>query len=186
MFAGANVPATVRSSPACAANCAVIVSAHDAPGRTGQNDGRGIFAGNREFWPVSSERDGIRFGLANRRLQPLGHLTARRMLSIYDISIYANDVVPMIVPEIVPAQRQESVPSMAASSRERQKGRQRFFSQPCIPANSAAASVCSPELPTRFAGADLDPRGDEGRSVRRSTVTVCNGLLNRRLFLSPY
>jgi hypothetical protein len=62
--------------PACAANCAVIVSAHDGSGHTGQNCDRGILTGNREFWPVSSEPDGIRFGLANRRLRPLGHLTA--------------------------------------------------------------------------------------------------------------
>ena len=62
--------------PACAANCAVIVTAHDTSGDTGQNCDRGILAGNCEFWPVSSELDGIRFGLANRRLRPLGHLTA--------------------------------------------------------------------------------------------------------------
>ena len=61
--------------PACAVNCAVIVTAHDASGDTGQNCDRGIFTGNREFRPVSSELDGIRFGLANRRLQPLGHLS---------------------------------------------------------------------------------------------------------------
>jgi hypothetical protein len=67
--------------PACAANCAAIVSAHDASGDTGQNCDRGILTGNREFWPVSSESDGTRFGLANRRLQPLGHLTAH--LQVY-------------------------------------------------------------------------------------------------------
>jgi hypothetical protein len=61
--------------PDCAANCAVIVTAHDASGDTGQNRDRGISTGNGEFWPVSSKVDGIRFGLANRRLQPLGHLT---------------------------------------------------------------------------------------------------------------
>src|SRR5215469_6738246 len=42
-------------------------------------------------------------GLANRRLQPLGHLTALRKLSIYDIGIYTNAIVPIIVPETVPA-----------------------------------------------------------------------------------
>ena len=36
--------------------------------------------GNREFWPVLSQPDGIRFGLANRRLRPLGHLTANASL----------------------------------------------------------------------------------------------------------
>ena len=39
--------------PPCAANCAAIVSAHDASGDTGQNCDRGILIGNREFWPVS-------------------------------------------------------------------------------------------------------------------------------------
>jgi hypothetical protein len=62
-------------SPACAANCAVIVSAQDASGDTGQNCDRGILTGNREFGPVLSQPDRIRFGLANRRLQPLGHPT---------------------------------------------------------------------------------------------------------------
>lgn len=50
------------------ARCPVIVMAHDASGDTGQNGDPGIFTGNLEFWPVSSELDGIRFGLANRRL----------------------------------------------------------------------------------------------------------------------
>ena len=64
--------------PDCAANCAVIVTDHDSSGDTGQNGDRGILSGNCEFWPVLSEVDGIRFGLANRRLQPLGHLTDNR------------------------------------------------------------------------------------------------------------
>jgi hypothetical protein len=72
------LPRVYRSAvpSACAANCAVIVTAHDASGDTGQNCDRGILTGNREFWPVSAEPAGIPFGLANRRLQPLGHLTA--------------------------------------------------------------------------------------------------------------
>ena len=46
-------------------------------------------------------------GLANRRLQPLGHLTATRMLTIYDISIYEAGDVPTIVPERLPSKRPE-------------------------------------------------------------------------------
>src|SRR5204862_787825 len=42
-------------------------------------------------------------GLANRRLQPLGHLTAARKLSINEIATYAPGDVPTIVPKIVPA-----------------------------------------------------------------------------------
>jgi hypothetical protein len=41
------------------------------------------------------------FRLANRPLQPLGHLTASRNLSIDDIMIYGNAIVPTIVPKIV-------------------------------------------------------------------------------------
>src|SRR5262249_8598595 len=42
-------------------------------------------------------------GLANRPLQPLGHLTAEECLSINDIAGYAKPIVPTTVPEIVPA-----------------------------------------------------------------------------------
>jgi hypothetical protein len=69
----------------------VIVTAHDASGDTGQNCNRGIFTGKREFWPVSSELDGIRFGSANRRLQPLGHLTA-------DLQVYVRPALAQNVP----------------------------------------------------------------------------------------
>jgi hypothetical protein len=41
-------------------------------------------------------------GLANRRLQPLGHLTATRTLSIREALSCANPAVPKTVPEIVP------------------------------------------------------------------------------------
>ena len=46
------------------------------------------------------------FRLANRPLQPLGHLTASRNLSIDDIMIYGNAIVPTIVPKIVPGSPQ--------------------------------------------------------------------------------
>jgi hypothetical protein len=39
--------------------------------------------------------------LANRRLQPLGHLTADGILSINDNSSYGKPIVARIVPEIV-------------------------------------------------------------------------------------
>ena len=41
-------------------------------------------------------------GLANRRLRPLGHLTASRTLSIREASSCGNPAVPGTVPEIVP------------------------------------------------------------------------------------
>jgi hypothetical protein len=44
--------------------------------------------------------------LANHRLQPLGHLTAARNLSIRHASTYAEPVCPHFVPEIVPASSQ--------------------------------------------------------------------------------
>jgi hypothetical protein len=40
--------------------------------------------------------------LANHRLQPLGHLTAARKLSIRHASSYGNTALPKIVHEIVP------------------------------------------------------------------------------------
>jgi hypothetical protein len=42
--------------------------------------------------------------LANRRLQPLGHLTALRTLSIREASSCGNPAVAKTVPEIVPAE----------------------------------------------------------------------------------
>jgi hypothetical protein len=45
-------------------------------------------------------------GLANRRLRPLGHLTAARKLSINEVATYTRAIVPMIVPEIVPGSSQ--------------------------------------------------------------------------------
>ena len=50
------------------------------------------------------------------------------MLSIYDISVYPNSVVPTIVPEIVSASDRSRSPSMAAASREREKGATVFLS----------------------------------------------------------
>jgi len=73
------------------------------------------------------------------------------MLSIYDISVYENGVVPTIVPEIVSASDWGRSLSIAAASREAPQKGKRFFSEPCIPANTGTASVCSPELPTRSA-----------------------------------
>ena len=45
--------------------------------------------------------------LANRRLRPLGHLTATGMLSIYDVSVYETGVVPIIVTESGPVDGSE-------------------------------------------------------------------------------
>jgi hypothetical protein len=44
--------------------------------------------------------------LANHRLQPLGHLTAARKLSINEIAGYGLSSVPSIVPETVPTSSQ--------------------------------------------------------------------------------
>src|SRR5262245_37554424 len=55
--------------------------------------------------------------LANRRLQPLGHLTARGILSINNIASYGKAIVPTSVPEIVPGIRPEG-PSLPTHHRE--------------------------------------------------------------------
>jgi hypothetical protein len=78
-------------------------------------------------------------GLANRRLQPLGHLTATGFLSIYNIAGYAIAAIPKTVPEIVPA----------SNGDEDLENRQRFFSEPSISATHSAAGVCSPEVAMR-------------------------------------
>jgi predicted phage tail protein len=68
------------------------------------------------------------FRLANHRLQPLGHLTAARNLSIRQALSYGEAAVPKIVPEIVPAGSQiglETSGDCAAGALARM---QRFFS----------------------------------------------------------
>jgi hypothetical protein len=68
------------------------------------------------------------FRLANRRLQPLGHLTAARKLSINDITTYTNAIVPTIAPEIVPVGPGTEAQSLARALIGAITRRQRFFS----------------------------------------------------------
>src|SRR5262245_9446913 len=69
-------PPDAASARHCAANCAVAVSANDESGQAGRNRDRDALAGNREIWRDRREADQAALDLANRRLQPLGHLTA--------------------------------------------------------------------------------------------------------------
>ena len=88
-------------------------------------------------------------GLANRRLQPLGHLTAKRILSINDIAGYGKPIVPKTVPEIVPASDRRRRPFAVNNVDEDLENRQRFFSEPSISATHSAAGVCSPKVAMR-------------------------------------
>jgi hypothetical protein len=95
------------SSAAGAANCAVSASANGGSGQVGTESRSGGFsAGNRKIGRDSREGDRAPVGLANHRLQPLGHLTAARILSIRQASTYAHPDSPLVVPEIVPARSQ--------------------------------------------------------------------------------
>ena len=89
-------------------------------------------------------------GLANRRLQPLGHLTAARKLSIQrDLRLTRTPIVPSIVPEIVPASAE-----IGANGDARASGalirRQRFFSPTTMPATDWRTLLYSHEPASTF------------------------------------
>ena len=67
------------------------------------------------------------FRLANHRLQPLGHLTAARNLSIRQGSTYAAAGCPRIVPEIVPASLKKPPQKQRGRAACCVTGMQRFF-----------------------------------------------------------
>ena len=54
--------------------------------------------GSEEFTTKIERVREAAFRLANRRLQPLGHLTAARNLSIYDVWTYAERICPHCCP----------------------------------------------------------------------------------------
>jgi hypothetical protein len=68
------------------------------------------------------------FRLANHRLQPLGHLTAARNLSIRHDSSCEHPKIVAIVPEIVPASFENRVWTRVESPLKHVVGKQRFFS----------------------------------------------------------
>jgi hypothetical protein len=102
----------------------------------------------------------FRAALANRRLQPLGHLTAARNLSIRHASSYGEPAVPKIVPEIVPASSKETRNRTSAQAPEAVIRTQRFFSSTSIPATDWRAPLCSHVLAsTSLLGRGLRMRG---------------------------
>ena len=102
-------------------------------------------------------------GLANRRLQPLGHLTATRNLSIRHASTYSEPVCPHSVPEIVPASSQSPVQKSGERVGGPPTGRQRFFSPTTMPASDWRAPLCSDVL----ASTSLATRASRTRGARR-------------------
>ena len=83
--------------------------------------------------------------LANHRLQPLGHLTAARNLSIRRASSYGNTALARIVPKIVPAGSQNPARNDAARASRALIRTQRFFSPTSMPASYWCAPLCSHE-----------------------------------------
>jgi hypothetical protein len=95
---------------------------------------------------ITRKIEGLReadFRLANRPLQPLGHLTAVRNLSINDITTYTNAIVPTIVPEIVPASSQNPPWNGAVHASWGLIRMQRFVSPTSMPANDWRAPLCA-------------------------------------------
>ena len=90
------------------------------------------------------------FRLANRRLQPLGHLTAARKLSINEIAIYGLANVASIVPEIVPATSQKRRGAATLNTCGAPIQRQRFFSPTTILVTAWVAPGCSHEPASTF------------------------------------
>ena len=80
---------------------------------------RTFSARTREVRRDSREADRPKTGLANHRLQPLGHLTAARKLSINEIVTYATADCPSIVPKIVPASPERVATNSDAPSARR-------------------------------------------------------------------
>jgi hypothetical protein len=90
------------------------------------------------------------FRLANHRLQPLGHLTVARKLSIRQTSSYVSAPPLQIVPEIVPASsrtRRESATLHASGALIRT---QRFFLTTTMPATDWSAPPYSHELTSTY------------------------------------
>ena len=85
---------------------------------------------NREFRCDSRKADRPQTGLANHRLQPLGHLTAARNLSIRQASSYGNATLPQIVPTSIQKQpldstlraRRSAVPNAAVRFADKHAG----------------------------------------------------------------
>src|SRR5437773_187591 len=97
--AKSQLKSAVRAPPTC--KCPVGEGAKRTRGvMSGKTGGEaGIRTLDTAFRPYN--------GLANRRLQPLGHLTAAINLSIRQASSYGNVRLPPIVPEIVPTSIQK-------------------------------------------------------------------------------
>ena len=107
-------------------------------------------------------------GLANRRLQPLGHLTAARNLSIRQASSYENAALSQIVPEIVPASsrnRREPATLHASGALIRT---QRFFWPTTMPTTDWRTLLYSHEP----ASTSLAIRALKARGARRSDSRV--------------
>ena len=119
------------------------------------------------------------FRLANRRLQPLGHLTARE-LSIRHASTYARPIVPIFVPETVPADLQNHRGTAPARARSAIR-MQRFFSPTTMPATDWRAPLYSHEPASTYLASRASGMPSARKSGGRTGPTTSSGVLNRYL-----
>jgi hypothetical protein len=103
-------------------------------------------------------------GLANRRLQPLGHLTAARNLSIRQALSYGTTAKGQIVPEIVPAGSQNQPSDDGDRAVQSVDPNAAVFLPTTIPATDWRARISSHVSATTF----LVGRGSTTGSVRGS------------------
>jgi hypothetical protein len=138
-------------------------------------------ARTREFRRDSRNANRRENGLANRRLQPLGHLTAARNLSINEIAVYGLSSVPSIVPETVPARSQNRRGAATLSASGAPIRTQRFFSPTTMPAIDWRASLYSHEPASTFLvvtrGGTRKARGSGARLCHRQAPVPLNRCL---------
>jgi hypothetical protein len=118
------------------------------------------------------------FRLANHRLQPLGHLTAARFLSIRHASSYGNAALPKIVPEIVPASSHDPPLNGIPVAFETLIRTQRFFSSTTISASDWRTPLCLDVL----ASTSLATRAED---ARQHADLACEWATDRYRFFEP-
>jgi hypothetical protein len=119
--------------------------------------------------------------LANRRLQPLGHFTATRSLSIYDITTYANAIVPVIVPEIVPACSRNRARTTGDGTVRPVTRTQRFFRRQAIPQSAPRQRFPGTSVHFRDEASlcDQDARQEHPADMRRGEFVLVEHSPNR-------
>jgi hypothetical protein len=139
---------------------------------------------NEEFTRKNEDGREADRRLANHRLQPLGHLTAARNLSINEFATYAPADCPSGVPEIVPASPKDWRQTATLQAPGTLIRMQRFFSPTTMPATDWPTPLCAHEpastsLTTR-ALTTRGARGSRARSGLRQVPVLRTASLRRR------